>query len=80
MGPVCCSLLFLLYYVMPLHPPPPSKKRKKIGFELRDCVQVNERQFLLIPIVFCLGPLGIVQNAKDWNERLSKVFKEMNQW
>ena len=79
MGPVRCSLLFLLYYVMPLHLPL-KKKRKKIGFELRDCVQVNERHFVLIPIVFCLGPLGIVQNAKDWNERLSKVFKEMNQW
>ena len=24
--------------------------------------------------------LDIVQNARDWNERLNRVFKYMNQW
>ena len=29
--------------------------------------------------IFSLLP-GIAQNAKDWNEKLNKVYRDKNQW
>ena len=34
---------------------------------------------MLLLVLFSIF-LDIVQNARDWNEKLSRVFKYMNQW
>lgn len=34
---------------------------------------------MLLLVMFSIF-LDIVQNARDWNEKLNRVFKYMNQW
>ena len=34
---------------------------------------------MLLLVMFSIF-LDIVQNARDWNEKLSRAFKYMNQW